>query len=220
MKFGFQGKSGDAKQKAAARAAQSGPVEPAKQDASAPKQLAAPTVEARGTESAPRTSGLRIPGKAAPQQAPLVQPEKYDNVNPSKSALQVPTAKSAPIIEAVAVHLPATEQTGIEYPTQVRNVPAEIVEDFNTSRKLLQNCLTENTQMIGHALRRVMVDMKLHPELGDILLPEDMGNMVRALRESYGQTIAIKEKKRKKPKDKPAGDKITASKLFDMLVDI
>lgn len=226
MKFSFQGKSGDAKEKAAIRAGESGPEKQAKPTTINKELQSPPSKEAVGGNQTPaKTSSLRIPGKRIEQakQEEVGKVEPYANLNPNKSGLVVPgsnAASSGPIIDAVAVHVPAAEQTGIDYPTQHKNVPADIVEDFNTSRKLLQNCLTENTPMIGHALRRIMVDMKLHPELGDLLLPEDLGNMVKALRESYGQTIAIKEKKRKKPKEKPAGDKITASKLFDMLVDL
>lgn len=97
------------------------------------------------------------------------------------------------------------QTTGINYETQVEGIVPELMKEFEESKKILSNHLTENTEMIGFALRRIMVDLKLHPELAEFLLPEDMGNMVRGLRLSYGNALKVKESKSRKKKKSDDG---------------
>lgn len=99
------------------------------------------------------------------------------------------------------------QTTGLTYPNQPESVPAELLKDFEQAKQTLANQLQENTEMIGYALRRIMIDLRTHPELTEFLSPRDMGNMVRALRVSYGNALVIKEKKaRGKKKKDNSGD--------------
>lgn len=106
------------------------------------------------------------------------------------------------------------QNTGIDYSSQKDAIPETVIKDFEQSRVTLTEMLEENTEMIGYALRRIMVDLKSHPELAEFLRPEDMGNMVRALRVSYGNALVIKEKKSRGKKKK------SAESLGDLGIDL
>lgn len=71
------------------------------------------------------------------------------------------------------------------------------VEEFKQALDILKNSI-DNKELIADALKHIMVNLKRHVFLQDILLPEDCQLMVRGLRESYGVTIAKKQTKRTK----------------------
>ena len=140
-----------------------------------------------------KATGLTIPGRA-----PLTGTGSSSNNSAGKAPLQTNTLPPQQASQPT---------TGVEYPGQDKNIPAKVYDEFLENKKILADTLTQNRDMIGYALRRIMIDLKSHAELAEFMHPEDMGNMIRALRMSYGNAVAIKEKGKRKKKDTntPAG---------------
>ncbi len=69
---------------------------------------------------------------------------------------------------------------------------AELVNGLKDSLDILINSI-DNKELVGDALKRIMLDLKRYPFLVDIMHPEDCQLMVRAVRESYGVTLAKKQ---------------------------
>lgn len=66
------------------------------------------------------------------------------------------------------------------------------VDELKTSLDILVNSI-DNKEMVGDALKKIMLDLKRYPFLVNIMHPEDCNLMVRAVRESYGVTLAKKQ---------------------------
>lgn len=89
------------------------------------------------------------------------------------------------------------------------------VEELKQALEILTNSI-DNKELVADALKNIMINVKRHVFLQDILLPEDCQLMVRSLRESYGVTIAKKQTKKKK-KDTNAAD---VDEVLDQLADL
>lgn len=70
-------------------------------------------------------------------------------------------------------------------------------DEFRASLEILKNNL-DNPSVVGSAIRHVMTTLQEHPGFATILLPEDVGMMVRGLRQSYQTAVVIKQTKAKK----------------------
>lgn len=68
----------------------------------------------------------------------------------------------------------------------------EIVDNLKQSLGILVDSI-DNKELIADALKKIMLDLKRHRFLVGILHPEDCQLMVRAIRESYGVTLAKKQ---------------------------
>ncbi len=68
----------------------------------------------------------------------------------------------------------------------------EMVVALKDSLDILINSM-DNKELIADALKKIMLDLKRYPFLVNILHPEDCNLMVRAVRESYGTTLAKKQ---------------------------
>lgn len=85
------------------------------------------------------------------------------------------------------------------------------VEEFKKNAQLLYMKFT-NRDMIQVVMKRILVDLDEHPELREFLAPEDVGMMIRLLRENYGMAVEAKKAKvaksggRKKKEDFDLGD--------------
>lgn len=71
------------------------------------------------------------------------------------------------------------------------------VDELKQSLDILVNSI-DNKEMVGDALKKIMLDLKRYPFLVNIMHPEDCNLMVRAVRESYGVTLAKKQNRSKK----------------------
>jgi len=71
------------------------------------------------------------------------------------------------------------------------------VAEFKQALDILKRSIGHK-ELVADALKNIMVSLKKHSFLSDILLPEDCQLMVAGLRESYGVTIAKKQTKKKK----------------------
>lgn len=75
-------------------------------------------------------------------------------------------------------------------------------EDVQLFKKQIET-LTENLDnkdMVGTVLKSLMLHMKQKPHIGQYVLPEDIGIMVKALRNSYGSVIMKKDARSEKKK--------------------
>ncbi len=68
----------------------------------------------------------------------------------------------------------------------------EHVNALKDSLDILVNSM-DNKELVADALKKIMLDLKRYPFLVNILHPEDCNLMVRAVRESYGTTLAKKQ---------------------------
>lgn len=76
--------------------------------------------------------------------------------------------------------------------------------------------LAEEPGMIGQAIPYIYQTLRENPHLKDILLPEDVGLMVRAIRTQYGNVVTQKQEKKTKRATK-ASEKIEVNSDIDAL---
>lgn len=91
----------------------------------------------------------------------------------------------------------------------------EIVDDLKTSLDILVNSI-DNKELVGDALKKIMLDLKRHKFLVSIMHPEDCQLMVRAVRVSYGVTLAKKQQR----VSKRAATSKEVDDVIDMLGDM
>lgn len=158
------------------------------------------------SSSATAEEGANPPRKSAPSSTPF----KF-NLGTKKVETQV--APALPMIpatvqpeEGVADSLQETVTPSFseavsakefQSPDQPDEYNDEHVRELKQALSILEQSI-DNKELVADALKNIMVNIKQHVFLKDILLPEDCQLMVRGLRESYGVTIAKKQKKRGK----------------------
>lgn len=91
----------------------------------------------------------------------------------------------------------------------------ELVDKLKESLDILVNSM-DNKELIGDALKQIMLSTKKHPFLADIMHPEDCQMMVRGLQESYGVTLAKKQVRGQKR----AASSKDVEDIVDMLADV
>lgn len=89
------------------------------------------------------------------------------------------------------------------------------IAELKQSLDILKNSI-DNKELVADALKHIMISLKKHTFLNNILLPEDCQLMVAGLRESYGVTIAKKQTKKKK-RDSTTQD---VDEVLDQLADL
>ncbi len=118
-------------------------------------------------------------------------------VSETKNATDVkPPAKVAEkqadaTMEVNPADIEATSAKEFQSEDQPDGYEASAVEELKQSISILQDGF-ENKELISEALKNIMLLLRRHEFLKDMLLPEDCGAMVRALRESYGRVITVK----------------------------
>lgn len=113
-------------------------------------------------------------------------------------------------------------------PADVLSTPSEAVtrdtmedlndkdlQDFKASIQNLHDSF-ENPSQIVNAVRYVLMGLREHPDFKGILKPEDLGAMVKGLRESHGLVAAIKHVN----KDKKSESKKKSSEMDDLVSGI
>jgi len=96
-------------------------------------------------------------------------------------------------------------------PDQPDGYNEEIVVKLKDSLDVLINSI-DNKELVGDALKQIMLNLKRYPFLIDVMHPEDCNLMVRAVRESYGVTLAKKQTRSTK--------RATTSKEVEDVLDI
>ena len=141
--------------------------------------------------------------KAQPQQTnPLIQlTETAEKSNPFAALAQKVATNSKPVEELN----PEPDSTLITNPIEIEKKSAEefhsddqpdnfneqITTELKNSVEILKESF-ENRELVSEALKNIMLLLRKHDFLKDMLLPEDCGAMVKALRLSYGKVITIK----------------------------
>lgn len=106
---------------------------------------------------------------------------------------------------APSLSLPTLNQVFSNNPTQPESFQDEHVEAFKNNFKVLLDNINQPS-VIGQVIRRIMVDLNLHPEYREFMAPEDCGIMVRACRENYGVAVQTKKSKQRGKKKQVAID--------------
>ena len=118
----------------------------------------------------------------APQEAPIqktVETDVLDNLT-----LDVETQ-------------PEISADEYNFEDQPEKLQEAVVADVKKSLALLADNIN-NKELVGQAVKSVLSDLQKHDFLRDILQPEDLGLMVRGLRESYGRAVQQKTERKKK----------------------
>lgn len=116
---------------------------------------------------------------------------------PAPTPEPAPAPKPAPVIDELQQAPTAIGAAEFNSPDQPDMVEGEAVALLQQNMEMLRNSF-EHKELVGDAIRGVLVHLKRYPFLKDILLPEDCQTMVRALRESYGVAIVSKTTRAKK----------------------
>jgi len=193
-------------------------------DKQTPKQTAFANLKKTvADQSSAATAGEDTPHTGTP--VPEVSsPKSFKfNLNPSKA---VPKEK-VQLETGVAVMDSSLQQTATpdfsekdaakdfqsaDQPDQYTDVH---VKELKQALDILKNSI-DNKELVADALKNIMINLKKHTFLSDILLPEDCQLMVIGLRESYGVTIAKKQSKKSK-RDATTQD---VDQVLDQLADL
>lgn len=132
----------------------------------------------------------------------IASPNKLDALLGSKPA-------NTPIVDEPVVVDPASgiADTGSVIDVDLESEKLEAVSPEDLSKLQLNiTALKESfdhPEIVGTAIKNVMIFLQQNPALINSMLPDDMGAMVIALRESYGRTVQKKtEKSAKKTENK------------------
>jgi hypothetical protein len=162
----------------------------------------------------------RIPEQQPTQRSGFTIPNKAQIANkaPAQTTLSdiAATEKQTTQISKQVVEERTNPTTGIDYPTQKDTVAPEVLAAFNDAVQALHGSLNK-PELVGHVLRRIMIETRNTPELTEFMKPEDFGAMIIGLRNSYGNALEIKKSKQKKKKDKPASS-VTVDDLADFMI--
>lgn len=127
---------------------------------------------------------------------PLQPPDKETTAPVSLQIQSVPTA--------VPLAQPAFDVTNILM-TGVDAIAANSLDGFRNTLQIIRQAYQDygnitDMNLVIHAMKNILLEVKGHPEFVKLLLPEDIGMLVRILRESYG--IAVTQKTERSSKRK------------------
>jgi len=131
-------------------------------------------------------------------------PANSGAVSPTKSLQEIikkskTKTESKKPIEPELEDEPEVSSKEFQYDSQKEKYSSEEVKEIQAALETLKNSI-DQPEIVGQALRSIMHDMQTNPNLVDLLAPEDIGLMVRGLRESYGVAIAKKQQYKSKRK--------------------
>ena len=129
------------------------------------------------------------------------------------SAKPVLTQKSTEVFsQAAAAPPPDTSAEAFNDPSQPEKIDKPGMEAIREALNILEANITDK-DLVAQSVRNVMLSLSTDPNLKDLLAPEDIGIMVRGLRESYGVAIVKKDGRRKKRDDA----KVTQNEVDDLM---
>lgn len=102
--------------------------------------------------------------------------------------------------QSAQVHIdtpPSIDEKEFQFPHQPEAYTPEQVGQIKGALELLANSMN-NREMVGQSVYHLLHQIKQNPKLSAILAPEDLGLMVRGLRQSYGVVVQKKTENRSK----------------------
>lgn len=94
----------------------------------------------------------------------------------------------------------ATNLSQYQHPDQPETATEEITATFKANLLLLQEAFGKDKEAVAYNVRNCMEYLQNHPELKEILRPDDVQQMVRGLRTSYSGISTAKRNKQSKAK--------------------
>lgn len=143
-------------------------------------------------------------------------PKLTQVAKPAPEAPEEPAPISPSTEELARTNITAAE---FNHPSQKAAIPSKDVESFKESIAVLHGSF-ENKELISAAIANVLGSLKANPNLREILAYEDVGMMVRALRESYGVAVNTKAAKATKTKKASAEQSEIMEMLSDLEIDL
>ena len=143
----------------------------------------------------------RVTTEVVAQQPQTFVPEKSTSLPVSKdnlagvdlSDIDTPNrAKSAPAFFSQDI----TDQE-FNSPEQKEAFEKQEMENIKEALKILEDSL-DDKELVSDAVRYIFQHVQQHPFLADMLAPEDIGLMVRGLRNSYASVVAKKSERSNK----------------------
>lgn len=125
------------------------------------------------------------------------------------------STQGQPISDNVVSHAATTQAPALDkyqHADQPENAEPDATQMFKENLALLEASFGSDKEAVAANVRNCMVYLQDHPELRDILQPEDVQKMVRGLRTSYSGIASSKRNKTKK--------KVQTSKEVDEMVDL
>ena len=113
----------------------------------------------------------------------------------SAEVLAEPASEVGAIIGDVPPVAPTSEiQDGkYDFENQPEGLPEGAVQTMKDNLEILKSTI-DHPEMVADAIKMILQHMQSHPQLKEMLQDEDYGNMVLALRTSYGTTLVTKQK--------------------------
>ena len=185
-----------------ATTAPANPVPPAP-EANVPVVEAANPLQALLDKSTGAKPAVPSPPAPAATPAPPAQPSAAaDLANFDISGMQ--TGKQAVATPDPTVHT-AVSAASYRYVEQAETAPDDATRELWTSLNTVTHALSANASSgqdggLAYAIGSVLRHIQANPQLSDVLLPEDIGQMTRALEASYSVTIVKKAENKRKGK--------------------
>lgn len=175
-------------------------------------------------------------GRKEPPLVPSVKPITLGNVLAKKKELEEKTPAVETVSPSTGVAVDTEDTAVVEteeedtvdatavdtssvshfnHPTQPDAMPASIEEDLKRSLDIIK-LQFEDRALVGQAIPHIMRSLQENPNLRALLAPEDIGLMVRGLRECYGVAVTVKVEKKAK-KETVAKEKSEIGKELDGL---
>lgn len=150
-----------------------------------------------------KTKGFKfgLPAKKQEAQIDVEQRQQTVEQQPTQEAqLETPTQETA------------TNLSQYQHPDQPETAEPDATQNFKENLALLQAAFGQDKDAVAANVRNCMVYLQDHPELRDILQPEDVQIMVRGLRTSYSGISSAKRNKKT--------TKVATNKDVDEVVDL
>ena len=143
---------------------------------------------------------------------------------PKKSVVNVTEVNGIPIeqsksSEEVLTSAALDAPKEFSHESQPDELTPKEVAEFREAIEVLENNL-DHRELVGNAITNILKKLPEKEQYREILLPEDCGTMVKALRESYGVAITIKSTKSKTKGKKQAEVDNIVKGLGDMEINI
>jgi hypothetical protein len=213
-------------------------VKPSGETSAAAASTANAAVGSPAQNAVPATAiklgGMVLPKKQAA--APLVSQSAAPPLEPVKEVMPPSSAPivSTPVLpskkdEAVLPPMPSIDApiVGAFMQTELADAPkveSELQEAFLRNVKSIKD-LFDQPELLAAAMRQVLVDLRDNPQFEGLMGHEDVGMMVRAMREAFGVAVVKKEERSKgKGRTKKAkeleGDAAVFSKDLAVLANL
>jgi len=181
--------------------------------ASKAKSTAAAGVESSSLSSQTPVAPFAMLAKKKPSaDTSPIPPKSADATSPDTSSSDIMSGVSGDFSEEKSAKQFQAED-------QPEGYEQKQIDELKSSLDILVNSM-DNKELVGDALKKIMLDLKRYPFLVNIMHPEDCNLMVRAVRESYGVTLAKKQDRSDKRKATSKEVEDTLELLGDMEINL